>query len=299
MLPTNVPPVAPLKHSSYAHRVLVGKVDMTLIAGFPYHDGILLCADTEHSNDEMRTHGKKLRLIEGPSGKALLAYAGNLRYGTNAIQACEIALKRHGDLEETIRETLEREFVDKIRNVPSRLNDPDYWYTLIIAMHVNGSDEARLYCTSGETMNPCDSFVCEGTGKTIGEFVMGSTGAMSWAHLDIYHALMSATYMLARGKKYSPGVGGASRFYTLRHDGTTNEYDWWYAKQYEDALEDFDSAFASLVFGVMDKHIDEPTFDQIAQDTVKQLVQMKRELKPGISIDHILDHLSQSFEPSP
>lgn len=54
---------------------------MTLIAGFPYNNGILLCSETEHSNDQVKTHSRKLFDCTFDVGSAVFGYTGTLAIG--------------------------------------------------------------------------------------------------------------------------------------------------------------------------------------------------------------------------
>jgi hypothetical protein len=66
---------------------------VTIAAGFACLDGVMLCADTEVSTWQSKTHESKLDFVEFNGGKAIFAYAGHVRFAKCAIQKCKRRLE--------------------------------------------------------------------------------------------------------------------------------------------------------------------------------------------------------------
>ena len=266
---------------------------MTLIAGFPYAGGILLCSDTEHSGPEQKLFRTKISVTQCALGTVGMAYVGNSTLARSAMLKCERQLKElsgSGSLVDIVSEVLEREYREKILGVASRAEDVNYWYDFLIAI-ASDHDGLGFYCTDNETLHKWPTFKCRGSWEVPAEFVMKS---LYWPGIELKDILMSATYLLARAKQNGTGIGGPSRFTAIRSDGTTDECDWWYAKPYEEALQQFDWAFSRLLHGLMDETVKGSDFESVLLEVRARMLNMKAACLPSSEIEAVMNALIRS-----
>lgn len=265
---------------------------MTVIAGFPYGngEGILLCSDSEHSGAEEKIYRAKLRYIESPIGSAGFAYQGNMASARSAIDKCIRAIKKERNPDtvilDLVSETLEREYTEKVLNIPSRADNSDYWYGLYIALWSQNTG-LGLYVADQLSMEPQEGPVFGGAGGAIANCL---TKSLYWRGIELGQLLLAVTYMLKKTKDCSSGVGGPSRFLVLRSDGSFGSSDWLFPDRYEKALKDFDGVFGSLLFSVMDRDLDSDGFETRLADVKNNMRRMRTECR-GNPTQELLERL--------
>lgn len=265
---------------------------MTVIAGFPYGGGagILLCSDSEHSGGEEKFYRAKIINIESPIGSAGFAYTGNMASARAAINKCVRAVKHPQNANtailDVVSETLEREYTEKVLNIQSRADHPDYWYGICIALWSQDAG-LGLFFADGLSLEPRERPVYSGSGGTIAECSMRS---LYWLGIELWQLLLSTTYMLRKAKECSAGVGGQSKFLVLRNDGTFAGADWLFPERYEKALKEFDSTCGALLFSVMDRDLATDEFERRLAGIQDSMRRMRTECR-GNATEELIERL--------
>jgi len=190
-------------------------VNMTIAAGFLCKEGVLLCADTEHTAWAMKLQGAKLGCFGFPGGKLAYVYAGNTRFAFSAIQKCKSRLEAcTDDLLGEIESVLDNEYRRNVLDHPNEATDGALAYSFLLAFW-DGS-KTRLFVTSQTAMQELDGYECLGGGDSLAHYVLRPSYAVG---IPYRRALVIAAHALAAVKDYVPGCGGMSIFKFLRHDG--------------------------------------------------------------------------------
>lgn len=106
---------------------------MTIAAGFLCSDGVLLCADTEHTGWAAKSHHSKVDHFEVPGGKVCFALAGASDLAWSAIQKCKKQLEAtpSNDLVADVETILDTEYR---RNVLGHPNYTGFDYSLLLGI---------------------------------------------------------------------------------------------------------------------------------------------------------------------
>jgi hypothetical protein len=190
---------------------------MSIAAGIRYSNGVLLCADTEQSAWSHTLHESKIKRVDLPEARIVLAYAGHSAFSLSAIEKCEQVL-RHVEpdaLREELEGTLEEEYRRHVLNHPDHAIDGTLQYRMVIAFWRAG-DKVRLFKTTQTAMHEVAGYDCIGSGDYLGHYIIGPHFTQ-W--LDERKALSLSSLMLAGVKGYVEGCGGVSCFCALRDDG--------------------------------------------------------------------------------
>src|SRR5580704_6415925 len=120
----NLPFGPPLKHRVYPRSARIKP--MTLIAGFRFDNGVLLCSDTQMEGAVIKTNGPKLCHGEFPGGRFSIAYAGHAGKAQAAIDACARRLSHVNagdDVHAALQSTVEAQYRKLVHKDPGHPND--------------------------------------------------------------------------------------------------------------------------------------------------------------------------------
>jgi hypothetical protein len=216
---SNVPFGPPLKHSVYPRRARVKL--MTLIAGFRFNNGVLLCSDTQMEGAVIKTHGPKICTGEFPGGSFAIAYAGHAGKAQAAIDACARRLshvKPGEDVHAALQSTVEAQYRKLVHKDPSYPNDHSLYYCLMFAIWVRDRSHTFLFVADDVALveSPSDN-ICRGVGLELGHYITDPIFART---MDVEQTLFLAVYMMARASSVIQGIGGMSHYAALNDDGT-------------------------------------------------------------------------------
>lgn len=207
------------------------KKAMTIAIGFRCSDGILLCADTQHTCPGiMKTRRTKAYFYDFPrnGSKVAFVFSGSVEYAKMAIQRISSAVGRIRkgtlDLDSVHRETqreLEEIYAKHIFPHP-RFKDVDGpGFDLLMACFAGHECGSDLFSTCESSVCKVeDSYVCLGAGTYLAEFLLKNryeTGT------DLYGAAGLALGVLKKVKEHVDGCGGYSEMVYLRYDGSSGQ----------------------------------------------------------------------------
>jgi len=194
---------------------------VTIVVGFNFGDGVLICADTKHSGkaNQFRT---KLHTKEYPSGsKSVFAIAGRTHFARMAVEECEQALASISDptlqdMEDRIVEVLVEVHRKHIFPHPAKGYEGGPDFNLLIGLW-SPHDKQRLYRTDETALDRVPTYDCLGTGEYLARYIIDPRYA--GPQLEFKQVLFTAITALGRIKKYDPNCGGKSEFVVLRRNG--------------------------------------------------------------------------------
>ena len=221
MLPgRNCTELRPLKHKRYPRRADFRGDFVTLVAGFHYNEGVLLCSDSEvniFTEPAIKADALKIDHFQGDWGMAAFAASGNLVLAAHAFYACKKALlqaPKKTDALSEIEKILKNEYEENVWDNPAADSDVSLPYDLLVAFCKKGQ-RPSLHFTQENTLNPIGTYHPLGSGRDSCHSTVRQVYAPSMSE----HSVLSlATYALAKAKQDAGGVGGHCTFITMRHN---------------------------------------------------------------------------------
>lgn len=241
---------------------------MTIAAGFLCTDGILLCADTEHTGWAAKSHHSKVDHFEVPGGKVCFALSGASALAWSAIQECSKQLQAapSNDLVADIETILDAEYR---RNVLGHPNYTDFDYSLLLGIWIP-NEHPRLYFTTATAITEVKEFQCIGIGAELASYLIRP----GFYGLTLRSAAALAAYTLGSVKDSIRGCGGMSIYVLLRNDGTvgllTSEHDGG-TKEVEEYAKAFDFQIKRLLLWMADLQGEDIQFQQNVSNLVKAI----------------------------
>jgi len=247
---------------------------MTIAAGFVCSDGILLCADTEHTGWTSKSHHSKVDHFEVPGGKVCFALAGSSALAWSAIQKCkkQLQAEQSDDLASDIEVILDAEYR---RNVLTHPNYASLDYSLLVGLWTERG--SQLYCTTATALREIKDFECIGIGGELAQFIV----RQGLPSLSLREAVALAAYTLAGVKEGITGCGGMSVYLLLRNDGSTGVL----TSQHEGATKNleknarlFDFTVRRLLVWMADMQAEDIHLEQnVSELVMKPLIEKRNE----------------------
>jgi hypothetical protein len=187
---------------------------MTIAAGFVCREGVVLCADTEHTGWSAKFHDSKLGDFEIPGGKIAFALAGNTSFAWAVMEKCKRLLQTipHEKTLTELERILDREYRRNVLSNPGR--DQSYHYWLLIAIWSPGKRVA-LYVTNETAIREVTTFDCIGIGRELADYLIRPCFMSLMPERLV---LPLAAYALAAVKNSITGCGGMSVYFVVRQD---------------------------------------------------------------------------------
>jgi hypothetical protein len=182
---------------------------LTIAAGFPCKDGLVICADTQETiPGYVKTDTEKMRVIQSPLFNMVFAGAGDSDLIEMTVQEMDIALTRDKvSAEWDIRKTLKTVLLDVFHN--HILPDPDILPEdrpeLLIALQYDAA--TLLYKTKGTKFRQLYSAECVGRGVILAKSL---TAQLFDSGMPLSQGSLVALYVLRQTKRWVDGCGGNS-----------------------------------------------------------------------------------------
>jgi 20S proteasome alpha/beta subunit len=246
---------------------------MTIAAGFRCEDGLLLCADTEHTGWAEKSHHSKVDQFEVPGGKVCFALAGASTLARSAIQKCKRQLQANAstDLVADIEGILDAEYR---RNVLGHPNHAAMDYSLLVGLWTE-ADGPRLFFTTATAMTEVKDFHCLGIGAELANFLIRP---MAFG-VTLKVGTVLAAYTLATVKDNIAGCGGASIYLLMKKDGAiglrSSEFDSGLTAQVEKYARTFDFLMRRALIWMADLQVKDEYFELNIETLVLQPLRQK------------------------
>jgi hypothetical protein len=247
---------------------------MTIAAGFRCEDGLLLCADTEHTGWAEKSHHSKVDQFEVPSGKVCFALAGASNLARSAIQKCKRHLRANAstDLVADIEGLLEAEYR---KNVLGHPNYAAMDYSLLVGVWTK-ADGPRLFFTTATALTEVKDFQCLGVGAELANFLIRPLAF----GVTLKVGTVLAAYTLATVKDNITGCGGASIYLLMKKDGAigviSSEMDSGLTAQVENYARTFDFLMRRALIWMADLQARNEYFELNMGNLVLQPLRQKR-----------------------
>jgi 20S proteasome alpha/beta subunit len=202
---------------------------LTIVAGFKFHGGVVVCADTQETvGSIIKRQVPKLRFepsldrIPGqlPSKSGLaVAFCGATNNGPFVDKVIDLAWEKGkgtGDLAEACS-VIEQSIKDTHQEFGS-IYQTGYMPDAELIFGVKMGGQSRLFHSLGPVVNERTEYVVAGVGEVLAEFL---AGRMYEEYLTAYQCVILAAYILYQSKEHVEGCGGESHIAILRNDGSS------------------------------------------------------------------------------
>ena len=271
---------------------------MTIAAGFPHADGVLLVSDPQQEGGTTKYYGPKVGFAEIPFGKIACAFAGHAVFATTAIQSC-VAKLQNTPPKDTISDlagVVEREYRRLVFQHPDYGKDYDLQYWLLISLWSRERKETSLWVTQEHALQSCFGFQAIGSGLDLANVIVRP---FTGYQMTEENALILAAYMMAMVKANVSGCGGESQFVSMRNDGSVPVVISMNLDEIEVVAAAYDKAAHTLLFAIADD--DQANFEQAIAQFSAQARMVRQHWKTIKTANPaILEHLqSNTADPSP
>jgi hypothetical protein len=185
---------------------------MTIAAGFVCDDGIVLGADTQYSNSNIKV--SRTKLWQSERRDCVIAAAGDEVLMKEAAETI-LAQLHEGialdDVKEIIEHTMEALYTQHI----DRSSDPSYGLQVLVA--VNAADGSALFKQSRWAVTSVEHSACIGTGDAFGNYVADRFWGTK--KRPIIAGCIVAAHLLQLAKRYEPWCGFDSDIFVLPNPG--------------------------------------------------------------------------------
>jgi 20S proteasome alpha/beta subunit len=195
---------------------------MTITAGFKFKDGVLLCADTEQTQGDLKFSGSKLIFEDlRPASSIAFAISGDVSYATMAAQEIIAELRQskvstHSAIESIIKARILGIYADHLYPHPRAAYSDAPAFDLLIAVWAEGF--VRLLSARATAVTEILDYDCMGIGQTLAKYLIK----------PVYHGRdlkqrdveMIAVRMLVHVKENVAGCGQQSEFLVLATNGS-------------------------------------------------------------------------------
>ena len=247
---------------------------MTIAAGFVCQDGVVLCADTEITAWQSKSHESKIDFVEFDCGKAAFTYAGHVRFANCAIQKCKRRLLA-GGIENVLAEMegiLDQEYRRNVLSHPDQATNGSLDYEILIGL-VSEGDRARLYVSSQTAVQEITSWAPIGIGCDLARHLIQHGPS------TVTGAVKVAAYALSEIKESAPGCGGMSIYMILQNDGrhgvVTSIHDG-PCKQLQDFARTYDFVTRELLMQLANEDATDEHCEQYLREVFTQRIMEKR-----------------------
>jgi 20S proteasome alpha/beta subunit len=192
---------------------------VTIAAGLLYDQGVILFADTQFADGNMKTQRPKVGSFACPGGRIGFAMAGAAGFAISAIQKATHKLKtcEPSDVMQELEGILDEEYRRKVYTHPNfHSGFVSYWFVISYWNEAQAktwlfsTDEVALTASNGK-------YECRGIGSDLAHYLLKLSIE---DELNEREALLVATYTLAKIKENVKDCGGASHLLVMRNDGT-------------------------------------------------------------------------------
>jgi 20S proteasome alpha/beta subunit len=202
---------------------------VTIVAGFHFTDGVLICADTEITETYAKYQGSKIRGYDiGPSkpgDKVVFAITGSVPHAERAIQLCGNALSEKARTapnemtNDAIQSCIEHEiaqfYQQRIFTHPlygqGRQDEPGFDLLVGVWSHVTG--RTSLFATREDVVTLVRNFECLGIGSYFARYISQN---LFRYNLSLSEVVLLATHILQQTKNNVPNCGKRSEFMVLK-----------------------------------------------------------------------------------
>jgi hypothetical protein len=198
---------------------------MTIAAAFSFPDGVLFCADTQHTSNS-KLESTKLFRKEYPSrARSLFAVCGDVHPAKMLLQRCERRLAEFrgritsfaatGLVESVVAETYEKHFSHSPREVET---------ALFAGIYCPGDRRIILLQTLDTSVNQLFGYDVIGTGEDLGHYLIRDFyQAIRNERSQLEPMFLKSVGALKEIKEYVDGCGKASEAVWLGSNGALSE----------------------------------------------------------------------------
>ena len=249
---------------------------MTIAAGFPCKNGLVLCADTQETiSGYVKTDTGKIRVISTPHHHIVFTGAGDGDLIDTAIDEMSDAIRTENPVGLTrvayvLKKTMLRVFDESIKPYAAFPLDDRPSITLLIG--IQSTAATVLYKASGTSFRLLQNAECIGYGLALGKSL---TQQLFTKDMTVEHAGLTAVYVLHQAKRWIDGCGGNSDIVVLSNDGNILQMSTRMVDQLEKHFDEFNRYLGPILIGCADRDFDSTKFEEMMDDFDYQLRKLR------------------------
>lgn len=239
---------------------------MTIAAGFPCSDGLVLCADTQETiTGYAKVNTEKMTQIETPFYNIVFTGSGDSGLIDMTVQLMDQALtQKQPNAAWKIEEVLRDSLVDSFNRyvVPGfQFPAAELPATPDLLIGLQQSSSATLYRASGATFRRVYDSQCIGTGVVLGKSLIAQLFESS---MTIGQGWLVALYVLHQAKTWVDGCGGNTDILLLSNrNKAITRIPTSQVKDLENHFDQFNAYVRPIFLAAADQNIPHDQFDDL------------------------------------
>jgi len=260
---------------------------MTIVAGLRCANGIVLCADTQETKNELsKINVPKLRIEpwfkagkDSPEELMIaVAGAGDGPFIDKIIERAWEEVSVVSSFEEACSE-MERSIKD-IHEEYGHIFQPGYLPQVRMIYGIKMQGNSKLFTAFGPVVNEKSNFDSVGAGYYMADFL---ATRMHSNHLSISQAITLAAYILFQCKENVDGCGGDSHIVVLNEKGSSQIISPLQVNITTQTLKEVDEVLSYLLLlPSADAQFPEEEFSDVLQTAVNALIAYRRDAKKNL-----------------
>lgn len=257
---------------------------MTIVAGFRSYQGIVLCADTQETVNNLSKRNVP-KLIFQPSDeygqtKALatddlaVAFCGAADNGPFVDKVVENAWEdaQMGTSLDEVCLLIECS-IKKTYKEYGQIFQTGYCPTADLIYGVKMFGSSKLFSASGPVVLERKTYYSGGAGYYMADFL---AGRMYHDGMNLRQCVILAAYILFQARENVDGCGGDSQIAILRDDGVSGRADWLSVGAIEKILRWEDAEFGRLILHAADLEIGNEEFQKHTKEVAEMACHMRK-----------------------
>jgi 20S proteasome alpha/beta subunit len=249
---------------------------MTIAAGFPCKNGLVLCADTQETvSGYVKTDTGKIRVLSTPRHHIVFTGAGDSDLIDTAIDEMSDAVRAENPegltrVAAVLKKTMLRVFEESVKPYAAFPLDDRPSITLLVG--IQSAAATVLYKASGTSFRLLQNAECIGYGLALGKSL---TKQIFKEDMTVEHAGLTAVYVLQQAKRWVDGCGGNSDIVVLSNDGNVLQMSAGMVNQLEKHFDEFNRHLRPIIIACADRDVEDKKFNEMMDDFDYQLRRLR------------------------
>jgi hypothetical protein len=230
---------------------------VTIAAGFRFNGGVILCADTQETIEELHSKTWTPKLIVQPTNKIYrdspddlviaIAGAGDGPFIDKLTELIWEASRDAKSIDEACRKI--QHSIKSTHKEYGEIFQPGYMPHAELVYGVKMQGKSKLFRSNGPVVNELREYGSIGVGRYMADFLASRSHQR---YLPGTQAVILAAYVLFQCKEYVDGCGGDSNIAVLQETGGSGVMNQWRVESFTELIRESELHFPHLLLSTLD-----------------------------------------------
>lgn len=254
---------------------------MTIAAGFRFNGGLILCADTQETIQELHSKTWTPKLIVEPADKIgkdspddlmiAIAGAGNGPFIEKLTELAWAASRNSLSFQDAC-DNIQQSII-RTHNDYGQVFQPGYLPSVDLVYGVKMQGQSKLFRSTGPVVNELRNYGSVGVGRYMADFL---ASRLHQRYLPGTQAIILAAYVLFQCKEYVEGCGGDSNIAVLNETGNSTTLHPWRIDTFGELIREIDMHLPQLLLSSLDYSVPPADFQKQLQFTLQVIAEIQK-----------------------